>query len=166
MTPRAIDADVLSDAQSATPSPVLLVQLATGAPDPAYFWWTTRDHSISFGGVTFEARPVEVDETTIDTHTEKSGPKLRVMDLDGALGALVAAGYDFARRRVRLWRTAASKIGSSDTPGMVDDWLVDFYERAGGAFSFALKPILMVFSTPLPRRSLDRSLFPGIPDPD
>lgn len=166
MSPRNVSEGVLADFRSETPKKVVLVQIATGSADTPYLRYTTREHVVIWAGVDWTPRPLEVDDTTLDAHTETAGPRLRLMDLDNVFGALIDAGYDFAFKRVRIVRTAESATEGSGSEGVIDDWFIDHYERAGGAISFDLKPMVAAFSQPIPLRRLSRALFPGIPDPD
>ena len=165
MSPRKVEDPVLADARSASPTPILLVQIQTGKPATPYLRFTNRDHDIEFGGETFSRRPLELDDTTLDSHTETGGPRLRTMDLDETFADLIDEGYDFHFKRVRIWRSYSGAIGGAEQ-GMVDDWFVDFYERVAGAISFSLKPMVVAFSQKIPLRTLSRDLFVGIPDPD
>lgn len=166
MTRRPVADSVLADFRSENPSRILLVQIATGSAATPYLRYTSRDHVVVWGGASWSPAPVELDETRLAQHSETSGPKVRFMDLDETFKDLIDAGYDFTYKRVRIIRTNVGSTEGAGSDGVVDDWFIDFYERAAGAISFSLMPMVAAFRQKIPLRTISRALFQGIPDPD
>lgn len=159
---RGIPAGVSTDSQSRTPAPVLLAEIATGKT-PAFLRFTPFGRPVTFGGNVFSSRRLEVDEVRVQGTAQASSLQLRVDDTDGTLHAIVQAGGDFQNQRVKLYRTNVGSTGSGGTDSILDVYIVDFYQRAGRAFAFSLKPLVAVFDVEVPLRTMTRDDFPGMP---
>ena len=159
---RGIAAGVSSDLQSATPSPVLLFDVATGK-SPANVRFTRWGRSLTFAGVVFSSRRCELEEVRIQGTSQAATLRLRVDDTDGTFAALIVAGADFQNQRVRLYRTNLGSTGGGGSDSILEVYIVDFYERAGRAFSFTLKPSTACFDVEVPVRIMVLEDFPTLP---
>jgi hypothetical protein len=164
---RSIPSVVQTDLESATPSPIWLVQIPTGT-SPATLYYTSREHDVSFGGVTYSARGHSHDGWRFKAAGDGSSIDLRLADLDGAFNTLLAAGAAFEGKRVVLIRTVEAAIGAgSDYANAIHEtFIVESVRREQGTFVLRLVFLMTwIFDLDLPRdrNIIDRSFAPGIP---
>lgn len=145
--------------------PLLLAHIETGG-SPADLRYGAYDGDVVFGGSIWSARPMEVPEFALENHTEAPTLELRVANADGYFDTLIAAGITFGGRKVRLYRTDVSLVGSSSalTDALTETFYVEGFSRAHGWVVFRLRSILTVLDIEVPLRLIDKNLFPGIPD--
>ena len=162
MSPRGLPAGVASDFQSATPTPLILVDLVTGG-SPSNLRWTRRGEASTFAGSTFSPRRFELDEAKVAPSSQTPTLALRVDDTDGAIQALWNAGADFIGRRCTVFRTNVGSTGGAGTDALRDVYYVESWDRVSNSWAFALKPLTSAFDEDAPRAVFTKSDFPGIP---
>lgn len=160
---RGLPAGLSTDFQSATPTPVLLFDLATGKT-PANVRFTRYGRAVTFAGVVFSSRRCEIEEVRVQGTSQASTLRIRVDDTDGTFHALVAAGADFLNQRVKRYATKLSSTGGASTDAQLDIFAIDAWDRAGRAFSFTLKPLTACFDVEVPKRRLTHEDFPWLPE--
>lgn len=162
---RSVPAGLLTALREEGPEPLWLVHVETGG-SPADLRFAGYDGDVTFGGSTWSRRPIEVPEYSIENHTEAPTIELRVANADGYFDTLIAAGITFGGRRVKVYRTDLSLVGSSSalTDAMTDTFYVESFVRSQGWVILRLRNIVKVLDTELPLRVVDRNTFPGIPD--
>lgn len=162
---RGTPSAVTTPYRSEGPDPLLLVHIETGGT-PADLRYTSWEAAVEMGGVTWSPRPLELDDTRLEAHTEAGSTDLRIGDGDGYFQTLVAAGVDLTNQRVRLYRTSGAALGSGQplTDAIRDDWYVESWDRVHGVVVLHLRPLLSIFDIDVPRTTVTRAEFPGIPD--
>lgn len=162
--PRATPSAVTTPWRGETPEPVYLIELT--ARDGTVVRVCSGDGDVVFAGQTYEHRPFAFDEISIEEHAETPATALRLADADGWWRTLEAAGRDFVGGRVRVIRTDRSAIAGavSDTVSASDRFVIETWRRAQGGVHLELMPLLGLLEQEIPKRTVTRRLFPGIPD--
>lgn len=162
---RSVPAGLLSALREEGPEPIWLVHVETGG-SPADLRLAAYDADVSFGGSTWVSRAIEIPEYAIENHTEAPTVELRAANADGYFDDLIAAGITFGGRRVKIYRTDVSLVGSASalTDALTETFYVESIVRSQGWVVFRLRNIVKVLDTEIPLRIVDRNLFPGIPD--
>lgn len=161
--PRGLDSGLAADRQSTTPTPVVLVKIATGVAVPDFLRFTRRGFTETFASESYLFRPFELDAGAVRGTSDAPTRALRIDDSDGYLAGLLAAGVEFQGQEVEVFETYHAGTGGSGSAAQIDVYVVDFYEQAAGVFSLTLKPLHAAFDEEIPRRKITRDVFPGIP---
>lgn len=160
---RGLDAGLAADRQSTTPTPVVLVKIATGVASPDFVRLARRGFTETFASEAYTSRLFELDAGAVRGTSDAPTRQLRIDDLDGYFVGLIAAGVEFQGQEVEVFETYHAGTGGSGSAAQADVYIVDFYEQAGGVFVLTLKPLHAAFDEEIPRRKLTRDIFPGIP---
>lgn len=144
---------------------VSLVRIATGMASPAVLRYhdAPQMEALTFGGESYDPRPMDVPEQRIEAATETGAIALRIADPDAVLAGYVLAGNDFAYQRATLRVTDRAVIDAAGTAAIRADYFVESVSMEEGAVVFALKPLFGVFAMDVPHRVLTRADFPGMP---
>lgn len=161
--PRSTSSTVLTPFRSTNPSHVSLIEIATGDTGTPFIRRTDRDYDVTFNSFVFSAYPNTWSNVTVASHTEQGGVDIKVPDLDGAIATLALSGYCFRSTRVRLWLTDIAATGGSGSDGYLEHHYVESVECEDGAVTFHCRPQLAVFDVDLPRGTMTRDVFPGLP---
>jgi len=143
-----------------------LLELDTGGGTPDPLRIVNGDGDVEFAGSTWTVRPMEFDETGVAPHEEAQSLQLRLADADGFWKALLASGAELRGKRATLFRVPRGSLGSGsvEADSLRDTFLVETWERASGAVSLDLKPLLATLELDVPAGTITRKEFPGIPD--
>lgn len=162
--PRATPAAVTTPWRGETPEPLYLIELT--ARDGTIERICSGDGDVTFAGEDYAARPLTFDEVSIDEHGETPPTPLRMADADGWWQTLHAAGLDFVGGRARIIRTDRSAVAGavSDAVSVSDRFIIESWRRVQGGVHVELMPLLALLEQEIPKRTVTRRLFPGIPD--
>lgn len=162
---RSTPSAVTTPFRAESPEPVWLLHVVTGGT-PANVYVTSYDGAVAFAGLTFTPRPLEVEEVALEDQSEAPTLSIRLGDADAYWQTLLAAGCDFVGRRVTLYRTDASAVGtgSAATDSIYEVFLVHSWKRVEGGIQLVLRSLLAVFDQQVPISSVTRREFPGMPD--
>ena len=163
MSPRATGASVLAAWRATTSNMLSLVEVATAHAGTPFIRRTTWDHDVTFGSLTFTATPVQYGKIQVDRHDEQGGITLKLPDVDGSIAALVLLSYTFRETRVRFWVTDLVATGGAGTDGILSVFYVESVECEDGAVTFHLRSSFAIFDAQLPRGTMTRTEFPGLP---
>lgn len=164
--PRSMPAGLQTALAAEAVELVYLFELGTGggSPDPVRI--CSGDGIVSFASNDWTPRPLEFDETGVEPHHEAASLQLRLADADGYWKTLQDAGALFTGERARLFRVPRSLLGagSVEADSIRDTFIVESWERAQGAISLNLQPLLGLLELEVPLATVTRREFPGIPD--
>lgn len=162
--PRATPSAVLTPWRGETPEPIHLIELT--ARDGSIVRICTGDGDVTFAGNVYAWRPLAHDEVAVEEHAETPATPLRFADADGFWKAQEDLGRDFVGGRVRIIRTDRSALAGagSDAVSLSDRFVVESWRRAQGGVHVELLPLLSLLEQEIPKRTVTRRTFPGIPD--
>lgn len=161
---RSTPSAVTTPYRSEVPEPITLLHLRLeGTYADQYL--CTGEADVEMGGLTWTARPFEHGDGQLESHAESGGIDLHMADGDGWWETMLAAGAVFAGKRVTMYRTDRSALGSAQplTDAIRDDFIMDTWERAQGVVRIPLLPLLSRLSIDVPLGTMTRREFPGIP---
>lgn len=161
--PLTIDSTVLAAWRSSTSNMLACVEIATGDTTTPFIRRTDWSEDVTFNSLTFTATPTQFGKIEVAPHTEQGGIDLKIPDTDGAIAALVLASYTFRSTRVRIWITDLSVCGGSSSGGRYAVYFVESAECEDGAVTFHLRSQFAIFDAQLPRGTMTRTEFPGLP---
>lgn len=162
---RSTPSSVTTPFRAETSGQVWCLDLATGG-SPANRRLTSYDGAVTLGGVEYTPHPMEVGEASLDHGAEIDTVTVRLGD-DGTWQTwLDAAGGDFHGQAVVLYRTSTSALeaGAGADDAYRDDYYVESWRRTQGVVELQLRSLLHALQTEVPKRTITRRLFPGIPD--
>lgn len=163
MSPRATAAGVLTAFRSVNPSHVSLVEIATGDSVTPFIRRTDWDSDITFGSLLFTSLPESWGQVAVEPQTQQGGTDIRIADVDGAIAALMLAGHTFRSTRVRMWLTDISATGGAGSDGYLSYYYVQSVVVEDGVATFHTRPSFAFFDLDLPRGTVTRTDFPGLP---
>lgn len=163
MSPRATGSGVLAAWRSSTSKMLTLVEVATGDAGTPFIRRTDWDTDLTFNSFTFSATPTQFGRISVEGHTEQGGIDLKLPDVDGAIAALVLTCTTFRSTRVRIWITDLSATGGSGSDGVLSTYYVESVDLEDGAATFHMRSSFAIFDAPLPRGTITRTEFPGLP---
>ena len=163
--PRSTPAALLTAFRSASFDPVYLMQLVTGGT-PATVYYTNYDAEVEFGGLTWIGRPFNRAEVSHQGSDQSGTLSILLSDHDGNWKTLLDAGADFIGQEVTFFLTDATLLGSGSalTDAFREDYKVEHWERVEHGIRLDLKSFLSILDLEVPRRTITRRHFPGIPD--
>lgn len=162
---RTLHADLLTALRGEYPEVVHLVEIYTGYAATPILRYCSRPYDLAWNGNTWTGRDLEPGEVRVESQENRDGPTLELPDGDRVFRTLLAAGAPFVGSRCILRATVESLClsGSGETTALRDDFLIDGYDLPEARVRIALKPFAALFDVMLPRTTLTRDLFPGIP---
>jgi len=162
---RSLAAGLLTLFRAEAPKPVVLVEISTGLAATPTMRLCDREYSLAWGGQVWTGRPAEAGEIRVEAGQDAEGPTITLGDVDRTFRALLTAGAPFVGLRVvlRLTDESLCTSGAAADTAYRDDFLTEQWETPEGKFVLHLKPFASVFDLPLPRTTVTRAEFPGIP---
>jgi len=161
--PLTIDSTVLAAWRSGTDNMLACVEIATGHAGTPFIRRTDWDTDITFNSLLFSATPTQFGRIDVTPHSEQGGIDLKLPDHDGAIAALALLAYTFRDTRVRIWLTDLSVTGGSGSGGRYAVYFVESVDVEDGAATFHLRSQFAIFDAQLPRGTMTRTEFPGLP---
>lgn len=145
--------------------PVWLCHISTGG-SPADLRFSAYDGDISFASQTWSRRPFDAPEISAEDHNDAPTRELRIADADGYFQTLLAGGITFGSRRVRLYLTDLTLVGTGSalTDAIVSHFIIEGFTRVHGWAVLRLRSLLSVFEIDLPLTTVTHSEFPGLVD--
>ena len=161
---RATASALLSALRGESPEVVLLMDLATGISSPATLYLTRRTEATTWNGNAYSTRPIELgDAIEQGGEGEGSGVIVAVGNADSYFETLRAAGADFIGARCTLRLVAASRLSASPVESVSDVFYVESVTYRQGVVRFELLSRFALLRTQIPRRTMTRYEFPGLP---
>lgn len=161
---RATAAALLSALRGESPEVVLLMDLSTGLTSPATVYLTRRTVETTWNGNTYTTRPIELgDAIEQGGEGEGGGVVVEVGNADSYFETLRAAGADFSGARCVLRLVAASRLTASPVESVTDVFYVESTTYRQGVVRFELLSRFALMRTQIPRGTLTRYEFPGLP---
>lgn len=161
---RATASALLSALRGESPEVVLLMDLSTGLTSPATLYLTRRTVATTWNGNAYSTRPIELgDAIEQGGEGEGGGVVVSVGNADGYFQTLRAAGADFNGVRCVLRLVAASRLSASPVESVSDVFYVESITLREGVARLELLSRFALLRTQIPRRTLTRTEFPGLP---
>lgn len=147
------------------PQPRVLVEIATGLTGAnAFIRITNADADVSWptsGGATYTSRPMQISDARIDGG-DHEGITFRLADADDYFATWLLS-TNFRHQKVRRWLVSLGSTATS-AHAILDVYRVESRERTPHEVVFSAKPAQGILSQlKLPRRTMTRSDFPGLP---
>lgn len=168
---RDVAASLLAYLREENPRIVLLVEIATGLAATPTLRYASTNCDLVWGvdgmgsPLTWSRRPFDPGEIRVESQDNADGPTLELGDVDRVFRDLVAAGAPLAGQSAicRLTVEQLCLSSSAENTAIRDDFLIDHWEMPEGKIRLALKPYAALFDVLLPRTTMTRVDFPGIP---
>ncbi len=163
---RALAASLLTALEGENPAIVHLIEIQTGLASTPTLRYCSRPYDLVWSGQTWTGRAgFDPGEIRVESQDNADGPTIELSDTDQVFRALLAAGAPFVWQDVVIRMTVEElcTTGAADDTALRDDFLCDGWELPEGKVRLQLKPFAAVYDTLLPRTTLSRVDFPGIP---
>ena len=160
---RGTNAALLSELRSVDPKWITLIAIETGDVGPPWLRYTDDEADVVFpdAGDTYEARPIEVSDVSIDGE-DREGITVRLADVDFEIDTWLLT-TDFRYKKV--WRYLVERDSLDSSAKAIKDLFRIVNRDRGDRFvQFTAEPLAAIFARiELPQRVMTREDFPGIP---
>ena len=163
---RGTPSSVTTPFRAETSGQVWCLDIATGAETTPALRVTTYDGDVVIGSDTFSPHPLNIGTISIEDHGEAGYLSVQLGDADAGWKALQDDGADFQGKRVKAYRTSVSALaaGAAATDTIRDDFIIEKWRRVQGGVELTLRSFLGFLDFEVPKRTVTRRDYPGIPD--